>query len=315
MNDRVRWLMADVLVRSVHPAVTEWSGDDRVRRFVEEELDRRIEKVEDREFGSWFQSCVGVPEAETKDFWHRFLELPGGVTCLVGIRFKGTRVEMPFVELLGMTEPVDSSERLRELMDVIRPSFAVFSPLWLRIWRGSRESLEPLDPFEVTGDLRTLTAPLSVLREQAKPSDRLRLEPATDLGFLPRYEALYEKLRDLRPELADEVQASSAQELWECMSQGLLFQAYDKDRWAGVVAARAGTGLAFRGHCVDEEVLVPELRGCGLGPVLQRGLIDRIKAPPESHLFGTIHPGNTASLATARRCGRIDIGGYFFIGL
>jgi len=59
---------------------------------------------------------------------------------------------------------------------------------------------------------------------------------------------------------------------------------------------------------IIEQFLIPQLRGEGLGPVLQRRAIDL--TPDDTQLFGTIGPDNRASLATALRVGRREIGGF-----
>ena len=69
----------------------------------------------------------------------------------------------------------------------------------------------------------------------------------------------------------------------------------------------------FCGFCFKEEILFKNFRRQNFGPALQRKMIDSIKASDDEFIYGIISPLNTASLRTARKCGRIAVGGDYYI--
>src|SRR5665647_522414 len=54
-------------------------------------------------------------------------------------------------------------------------------------------------------------------------------------------------------------------------------------------------------------------RGQGFGPAMQQRLIEHLRGQDDAVLAGTIHAGNVASLASARRAGRDVIATYVWV--
>lgn len=61
-----------------------------------------------------------------------------------------------------------------------------------------------------------------------------------------------------------------------------------------------------------EEILRKRYRGQRLAPAVQRAFVERLDHVKRPIVFGTIKDKNFASLRTALRTGRVDVGGWVF---
>ena len=146
---------------------------------------------------------------------------------------------------------------------------------------------------------------------QAAPRPRhfgdLRLRPAT-AAVHARYAAMVARLSPAQRALTAK---ETPQSLTTCAAAGALFTAEVDGLLAGLIAARPEPLLGLPAWVVVAEVLDAPFRGRGLGPAIQRHLVERL--PGDGWLWGTIAAGNAPSLRTAARVGRRVIGGWGFI--
>lgn len=163
---------------------------------------------------------------------------------------------------------------------------------------------------------RLFAMPVSVVREGSRPpgAERLRAERATDLSFYEVYAEHYERWNRESPELARHVRPETREALERHMAEGLLFLVRIDGELGGVVACFGGwCERGVRGYRMAEEFLYPAFRGRGLAAALQRACIDELDGSAGEVVFGWIHPLNVPSMRTARRVGRIDVGGYWYL--
>ena len=304
-------------LESCDPRVREWLGDARIEALLGAELDEALARRSDQSFAEKFAGWCPRPGCEPSDYLHREIEAAGG-TALVGIRFKGGDVTLPFVDLLARDFAHDDASRFEAQLAACKAAFAPFEPLWLRIHEGSQQYAGIADGVI---DQRYVAGRLSELGSKSALAlpDGLRLVASRLDEDYAEYERTFDALSDEMPELAPELSKSSREELEDCARHGALLTLKEADRFAGLIAATQGDAHGLSGYYVVEEVLARPFRGRRLGPCLQAGLVDVLRAReheyPEPLLFGTIHGQNEASLRTAKAIGRDEVSRYRMFAL
>jgi GNAT superfamily N-acetyltransferase len=155
-----------------------------------------------------------------------------------------------------------------------------------------------------------------MLRRPAPPHhDRVSVVPPAGLDFHPAYLAAYDELYAERPEHRAYAQPEGRDDLAEAAAAGGLFEIRVDGQAAGLVAGYRAEEQGMRGFLVGEFLLTRPFRGRGLGPAAQRRFAEALPREAGDVLMGTITEGNLASLATAKRCGREEIGGWLWVDL
>lgn len=306
----IRERLADVACARMHPQLQRWTAAAGRRAHVLEDIDAALLRCADRAIARRVADRFAGPDAPTDAYLGRLLVVDGA-HALTGIRFKGLRPDDPFVELVAADiGPADPA--FLDLLAAIRRAWAPLRPRALRLWLASHESTPDL---RLEGDMRTIVAPIAELQALPPPPHRhaLTLRRCADLEFYPRFRAAYDAYLQAHPALAAGMYLSSAADLAPVVAEGHTYEAWSGDRWAGLVAAASTRYCGRGGWLVHEELLAAEFRGRGLAPGLQRGLVDRLGPADGALLVGTIHADNHPSLATARRVGRLDVGGHVFV--
>lgn len=299
----------------VHPEVHRWIAAASIRRQLAEEIDHALLRCHDLAIAARVATRCPVPGTRAEDYLGQVLGV-GGHHVLGGIRFKGLHVEHPFVELVAADTSLHEPGVLLRLHDALMQAYQRFAPRSVRIQLGSHQPIEGLAAeVELEPDLRILVGTIAELQALPVPATHgeLELRACTDLGFYAAYRYTFSAYHAAHPELADGLYLSTEDDMRAVVEQGHAYEAFIDGRWAGVVAAARGSFMGVDSFLVHEELLAPEFRRRGYGPALQRHLIDRLDGSGGAMLFGTIHPRNAASIATAKRVGRIDVGGYYFV--
>jgi hypothetical protein len=266
----------------------------------------------DTTFGERFAAGCPVAGMTPADYQVRALPVARG-WLLCGIRFRGGDLAWPFVEVLADHDPLDLDEARR----VVRASFQGFAPGHLRAWQLSAPGARLADAPDAYVDAAVWAARVADLQARARPAGcaALHVAPVADDGWLARVEAAYAAFHAVRPGLAQDVSIEPPETLNAAREAGLLLEARAADgAWLGLVGAMPDAWLGLDGWLVVEEILVPTAWGRGLGPALQRHLIDRLPRP-DGILFGSIHGANQASWRTAAACGRAPVTAAWFIPL
>jgi len=233
---------------------------------------------------------------------------------LTGIRFKGMNIEMPFVDLVAASFELSDGQRLAETLKVIERDYNALKPKWIRImqWRGEGVSW-PTDSA-VTPDIAYLASPTSKLKALPPPQgcEILEVRRCQDLDFYPVYRREHDAFR-AASSFGQDVPISTREDLARCLEEGLLYEARVEGSWAGLIAAAAESFYGISALCIHEEILCEPLRGKGLGPALQRKMIDAVDK--DILIYGTIDARNLASLKTAKRVGREQVAQRLFCTL
>ena len=231
----------------------------------------------DRQRALEFQRRCPRPELGHLDYMAQAFEARDGRVVVVELRFRGLDVTRPFVELRASNVGL-APHHVSDLLPAIGARFAAVSPRRLRVYLTARQEADPRwDELPSAPELRIFAAPLA----------RLRARPLPD-----QFDAL--ELRD-----KDSSNKEAALFAWEALVGGEL---------AGAIALECRPFGGEPGFAIVEQELAPEFRGRRLGAVMQRHAIERLEA--DGICFGAIEPDNIASIKTARRIGRADVGGF-----
>lgn len=287
---------------AVAPEAREWWRDDVLAAGVRREVEAAVAKCFDAEVAAAFRAKCPVAGTNDQDYLSRMLAAPDGRWALVSMRFRGMRVDEPFVELDAASFALGLRD-LEQLIASIKVVFRRMGPRYLRVYVGTHQADDAmLDELDWRPDLVFVAAPIAGLQARPRPAryEELALRPWD--GDYARYAAVHESV-----DVDLDVPFPPA-ELEALARDGVLFDAYRGDSWVGMVGAADDTLFGAPATVVCEEVLAPACRGQGLGPALQRHLIERL--PAGGVLHGTIDRRNQPSLRTALACGRRELGMY-----
>ena len=111
---------------------------------------------------------------------------------MLGIRFRGGDIAIPFVDLVRSSQPITSSVQVEAICDLVRQEFAVFKPLKVRFYQPAHLEFQLNIPGS-SGDKRVLTAPLTTMIGYPKPDglERVTLRRTNELEFYPHYAETY----------------------------------------------------------------------------------------------------------------------------
>ena len=310
----LRASLAAAACARLHPQLYAWTDAEGRMEHVLTDIDAALARCGDLAIARRDALRFGGPDAAPADYFGRLLALDGA-HALTGLRFKGLRRDHPFIEVVATDLP-PGSPRLPGLLAAVAAAWAPLAPRALRVFVGSHEAPPSLPSGSRSEpDLRVLVAPIAELQRCPRPPHHaaLTLRHCADLEFYPRFRAAYDAFNAGHPALAAAMYLSSAEDLQPVVAAGHVYEAWHGEDWAGLVAAMRERCFGRAGYLVHEELLAAPFRGRGLGPALQRHLIDRLDPTGGALLYGTIHADNPASIATARRVGRLDVGGHVFV--
>lgn len=303
-------------LREIPSLVRHHSPQQALRRALSQELERHLAWRRDPEFAARFARHCPIPGAQPHDYLHRLVSPAPGQHLLAGIRFKGGDLGWPFIELLAWDHPLHPQDTLARALHHLQREFALFSPRAVRLLRDDMrpDSLQG-GPWRLEEDLCYLAAPLDQLQRQERPSglEQLRVAPARDLSFYPRYLASWQAFQRGQAPWRKEVTRTTEGDFEDCLRFGVVAQAWLGTRWLGLFAARRLTERYFKGYVVQDMMVDQALRGQGWAAALQRGALELLPASHGEWLYGTIHANNTPSLSTALRCGRRRTSTYVFL--
>ena len=309
-------LFLRALRRHVPDLLVTWHGEEAVERDLQAALQVELDRCHSRAFAEGFAAACPVDGCTATDYLQRILEAGPGQKLLVGIRFHGL-LGFPFVDLLASTAPLDDADGLRTALDAIRADYAPFAPQAVRLLRGAHEPLSlprgveaSLDQHIVIGHVNSLSArpaPHHIERVAVRTVDDL--EEAT-AEVAAAYAALFEE----NPALDGVLFPAALDDLMRARETGALVWIEIDGRRAGLLATAETAGPLVHGQVVVEQILWAEFRGRGLAAAAQRRLVDHLaRRDPDTLIHGTIDARNHASLATARRVGRVEVAAWHWL--
>ncbi len=300
-------------VQQVHPKLFEWYSLEQIKTALLSDVTRDTTEFFTPEFSSRFAEHFTSLGIEDSRYSHRLLEV-NGRRLIAGIRFFSRNIERPFIEVARVSKPLESDTDKQALTAFLRNEFAEFKPLTWHIFQSSHLSYQFPN---CAGDKRVLVGNMQTINALPKPKnhERVRLEPATNLEFYPRYEASYQNLHAKHSWLADISRMESYDDLEYYLANDKVFEIFVDDEWAGITIASRSTEFGLSGWYMIEITLEERWQGQGLGVAVQRALVSSLEFSDTDCLYGTIGAVNTPMQKTAARVGRIDIGGEYMIDI
>jgi len=283
----------------------------RLRNYIT----RNCSYIDDTAFGISYYNNYKIAHTSPVDYQYQLFKLNDDDFILLSIRFLGTDITKPFVEIVHRTFPMTIAT-MTKLAPLIKAKYHAFSPKNIRFLDGGNVLANIKAPFY--HDLHYVVGNMENLRTLPYPDNyaSIRLQrPSTGNNFYPYYDRTYEALVSETPIYKELVAKEQAEDLQALADKGYLFLAYIDGEQAGLVAVDICSEYCLQGFCVFEEILSEKYRGKGYGKALQRHLIEALAIHETRHLYGTIDDRNTPSLKTALGVGREKIAAYVFYPL
>jgi RimJ/RimL family protein N-acetyltransferase len=299
---------------SICPTLRAWAPGAAVLRF-EEARRQFIERTSSDTSSIGYAEACPVPGVQHSAYRLRKITLPGGITLIAGIHFKGMRPGLyPFVGVFAQERWL-SAEQTVQAHSVLMDQFAEFSPRASWWWTRPGRDLEGIGGVELEQHL--VVGSLHEIRQSAAPGlpsnwQSRRAESAE--GFGTKLQEFYREFHEQRTDLSDHVPAADADDLQACVVEGGLFGCFVGTELAGIVAAKpGGEEYGVQAWIMWEFILARRYCGKGLAPLLQRAALDQLDAERAPLVLGTIHAKNQPSLRTALRVGRRVVGSWVFL--
>ena len=305
----------DSKLAQASPLQRTWYTPETLRDLYQRDLRADIERVLSDELAKKFHHYCPVPGASDDDFKNRWLELPGLGRAIIGIRFWNLDLGRPFVAVTFSETLLQPGTDIGALKSAVAEVYGLFQPKHLRFffpghWRGDISTWR-----EAHWEKRYLAAPLREMCALPKPRNlgRLRLRQAADMTFYAAYADLYERRFAAFPLLREYTRTETEEAMAEYLQEGTLFEVEVDGAWSGIICVTRHVEQGLKGFLVVEMLLEPHLSGQGLGVAAQYRLAHALNAEEDDVLFGTIDARNTATIKTARRSGRADVGGFLWL--
>lgn len=295
------------------PELRSWYGERNLRRQLSESLEEDVDRTDNQELAELFAHHCPVPGARASDYFNRWQPIRGLGWGLVGIRFWSLDLNRPFITVVASTELPAHQQALATAVAELQHLYREFRPKHIRFFLPSHHPLQA-DGTGLFWEKRFLAAPIDKLLELPKPEnfERVKLRPATTIDY-PRYRRAFTELLRSSPKHAEYTRLESEQDLAELARDGNLFEIVVDERWAGTAAVDSDCEEGLKGYRMVEFLLTGDYRGQRLGTAAQRRLAEKLdRKSGRRVLFGSIDARNEAPIRTARRLGRIDIGGYLW---
>lgn len=254
----------------------------------------------------------------------RLVELPGGHAVLATLRLRADGRDLHHITIDARTFSLhddDLSVRLNDLRAGMERAFGARGPERIRLFAHGEMDSELLTALRaspgVTPYKRYLAARLIDLHHLAAPpnADDVSARAPDDCSFYPEYAQHYEEFWIARPDLKKFVRIESREDLERYRAAGGLRLIEVNGVMAGVFAAMPQVSHGLRGWCMHERILFGAFRGRKLGAAALWRFARTLPAEHGAVLFGTIVPDNQPSLRSAKKLGRLDVGGTWWLAL
>lgn len=297
---------------SISPVVRGWCPEA-VRRRYHRATGELIQRTTDDDASRRYADACPVAGVDHTLYRLRELTLPNGVSVLAGAHFRGQSTRYPFVGLFAQSRWL-GAEEMAAAHGVLMDEFSVFSPRASWWWIPVHRELPQL--AAVTPDQHLVMGSLEEIRRAAPwplpPRWALRrLDATTEVS--EAFADLYRSFHIARPDLEEGVQPTTPGALVDCAEANGLYGCFSGTDLAGVVAAKPDSQYGVDAWLMWDIVLARQYCGKGLGPILQRAVLERLDIARAPLVVGTIDARNLPSLRTALRVGRQIVGTWIFI--
>ncbi|OLV17920.1 hypothetical protein [Deinococcus marmoris] len=286
-----------------HPLTLNWCPEPERLANLAGEHAFDLQLATDLELAGKRAEFINVgPPAEA--YLNRWVTVSPGLDAMLSIRFKGMDVGKPFVDVSVTSRPVLAQDFPALIESALR-EYGDFPPPRLRIWSAA-EGFSGLRP-----DQRVLAAPLAELAG-GEVAPELSLKPTADLSNYADAQAAYAAVDAAHPKHPGQAGLLSEEDLQDTIDAGTMFDVIWRGGWSGYAGTLPETQLGLSAQVVQEMLLAPHARGHGLGSSLSILLARHLPADGRV-LSGTIHGENRGAQTAARRAGRHDIGGWWWV--
>jgi hypothetical protein len=280
-------------------------------------LSDELAVVGSHELATELRGICPVEGADVEDYLPCIATHRSGDRALLRIRFRGGDPRWAFVQwVAGEGEvrllPTDLLERVAWAST----AFVRLHPRAVRIWIASSATCAPAGEFAaIVGGKRLLGAPLASVVAANGPGlpASFHVESVAAAEVFDRYAAEYAAYLEAHPAATEWTHVEDTDAIRECEAHGGLFALRRGVETLGVVALRRDATRWFEGWCVVDALLFAAHRGNALAVPMHRAAYRLLDRRPGDFVWGTIDPRNAASMATARRLGREDLGGDWWV--
>ncbi|MDV6374834.1 hypothetical protein [Deinococcus arenicola] len=286
-----------------HPLTLKWCSESERLANLAEEHAFDLQLATDPELAGKRAEFINVgPPAEAH--LNRWVSVSSGLDAMLSIRFKGMDVSKPFVDI-SVTSRRVTAQDFPALIESALREYGDFHPPRIRIWSAA-ETFSTLRP-----DQRVLAAPLAELGG-GEVAPELSLTPTADLSNYAAAQSAYAAVDAAHPKHPGQAGLLSGEDLQDTIDAGTMFDVIWREQWSGYAGTLPETQLGLPAQVVQEMLLAPHARGRSLGSSLSTLLARHLPADGRV-LSGTIHGENRGALAAARRAGRQDVGGWWWV--
>ncbi len=286
-----------------HPLTLGWCSESQRLMNLEEEHAFDLQLSTDLELAKKRAEFVNVgPPPE--EYLNRWVTVASDLDAMLSIRFRGMDVTKPFVDVSVTSRPVTMAD-LPALVEAAKREYHAFNAPRIRIW-NAEEAFSNLHP-----DQRVLAAPLTDLTG-GEATPELNLELTADLSNYEDAKAAYVAVAATHPKHPGQANLQSQEDLQEAIEARTMFDVIWRGEWSGYAGTLSETQIGLPAQVVQEMLLAPHARGHGFGSSLSV-LLARHLPTDGRVLSGTIHGENRGAQTAARRAGRHDIGGWWWV--
>lgn len=297
---------------SISPVVSTWCPDAVHRRY-QDATAQFLKRTTDEEASREYARGCPVAGVDHTLYQLRELTLQCGVSLLAGVHFRGMSTSYPFVGVFAQSRWLTTTE-IAIAHDALIHEFSMFSPRATWWWSRTGRDLPRHDA--AIPDQHLVMGSLDEIRNTSAPPLPTnwilqRLDTASEVGaeFADMYQSFHREV----PELEEAVPPAGLDEIEGCAKAEGLYGCFAGADLVGVVAAKPDTRYGADAWLIWDIVLKRHHCGKGLGPALQRAVLDRLDPARAPLVVGTIHSQNLPSLRTALRVGRQIVGTWTFI--
>ncbi|HMN96225.1 MAG TPA: hypothetical protein PKC43_07920 [Phycisphaerales bacterium] len=185
----------------------------------------------------------------------------------------------------------------------------------IAIFRHGPLENAPATAIPVTPYKRWIAGAVGELLGAAPPAgvERVTIRRPPDLSFYPSYRRMYEAFWRAEPALGRRIGMEEPEQLaMHASHDGLRLIEVDGEL-AGVIGGFRHCEVGLGGWRLEERVLDERFRGQGLAAAALRRYVESLACAAQDLIWGTILVEHSASLRSALRLGRVDIGGLWWL--
>ncbi len=287
---------------------------EKVTNTIEKQIENNEKYIYDETSAKQIMESLSHQNKNIEDYKCHILEFEENNLALCRIKLYRIGSEhMHFVEILQKSFDIIERALMNEIMKKTLEKYQIFDPKGICFLETSDMDFDGAGRMVCQSQF--LTGHINTIRKLNKPEryDEVELEQTDKFDFYEEYVSEYELLKSENAIYHNDIIAETINSLKKAISDGYLFKIKINGKLAGILAAEKLNINFYCGYCIKEEILFKNFRRQNFGPALQRKMIDSIKASDDEFIYGIISPLNTASLRTARKCGRIAVGGDYYI--